>query len=68
MLHGTFWVGGGGGREGVESYTAALPLAISPVGTLGLYVRVQDLYNDDVGNAALFLSSEMSRVMTGLTM
>ncbi|CAM9852791.1 unnamed protein product [Pylaiella littoralis] len=28
----------------------------------------QDLYNDDVGNAALFLSSDMSRVITGSTM
>ncbi|CAN0043459.1 unnamed protein product, partial [Laminaria digitata] len=28
----------------------------------------QDLYNDDVGNAALFLSSELSRVITGTTM
>lgn len=28
----------------------------------------QDLYNDDVGNSALFLTSSMSRTVTGVTM
>ena len=32
------------------------------------YSMLQDLYNDDVGNAALFLTSDLSRVITGTTM
>lgn len=32
------------------------------------YPMLQDLYNDDVGNAALFLTSDLSRVITGTTM
>lgn len=28
----------------------------------------QDLYNDDVGNAALFLSSDMARTVSGITL
>ncbi|CAM9655782.1 unnamed protein product, partial [Sphacelaria rigidula] len=48
------------GKKTFIEYAIDYSKANSPLG--------QDLYNDDVGNAALFLSSPLSRVITGLTM
>ncbi|CAN0245951.1 unnamed protein product [Ectocarpus fasciculatus] len=48
------------GKKTFIEYAIDYSKANSPLG--------QDLYNDDVGNAALFLSSDMSRVITGTTM
>lgn len=48
------------GKKTFIEYAIDYSKANSPLG--------QDLYNDDVGNAALFLSSDMSRVITGATM
>eukprot|EP00904_Undaria_pinnatifida_P013121 jgi/Undpi1/893/HiC_scaffold_10.g04357.m1 len=53
-------IGGEKGKKTFIEYAIDYSKANSPLG--------QDLYNDDVGNAALFLSSELSRVITGTTM
>ncbi|CAM9772653.1 unnamed protein product [Chrysoparadoxa australica] len=48
------------GKRSFIDYAIDYSKANSPMG--------QDLYNDDVGNSALFLCSDMARTVTGVTM